>query len=191
MKSKIHKLKKATILVLAISFFSFTLLKEKQVDVEASKISWIGKKVTGSHEGTINLQSGVLKFDGKKLVGGNFVIDMSTINVTDMQGRGKASLERHLKSDDFFGVEKHKTATLEITKVTNQYSDYEITGQLTIKDITKPISFNMVIKENSASTKLMIDRTKFDIKYGSASFIDNLKDKAISDEFELDVKLSF
>ncbi|WP_299113044.1 YceI family protein [uncultured Winogradskyella sp.] len=184
-------IKIVAVLVLAISFFSFTLLKERQVDVETSKISWIGKKVTGSHEGTINLQSGVLKFDGKKLVGGSFVMDMSTINVTDMQGKGKANLEGHLKSDDFFGVEKHKTATLEITKVTNQYSDYEVTGQLTIKGITKPISFNMVIKENSASTKLTIDRTKFDIKYGSASFIDNLKDKAISDDFELDVKLSF
>ncbi|RZN83416.1 MAG: YceI family protein [Winogradskyella sp.] len=184
-------LKTLTIAVLAISFFSFTLLKEKQVNIEESTVSWIGKKVTGSHEGTIKLESGVLKFDGKNLTGGNFVIDMTSINVTDMQGKGKMNLEGHLKSDDFFGVEKHKTASLEITKVTDQYSDYEITGQLTIKGITKPISFNMVVKENFASTKLTIDRTKFDIKYGSASFIDNLKDKAISDDFELDIKLSF
>ncbi|WP_188373831.1 YceI family protein [Winogradskyella haliclonae] len=185
-------IKIAAVLVLAISFFSFTILKEKQVDVEASKISWIGKKVTGSHEGTINLESGVLKFDGNKLVGGNFVIDMTTINVTDLSGKGKANLEGHLKSDDFFGVEKHKKATFEITNA-GKLNDktYEINGDLTIKGITKTTSFTMFLESNSAKAKLTIDRTKFDIKYGSASFIDNLKDKAISDDFELDVKLSF
>ena len=185
-------LKLTFIAVLALTFMSFTLLTDKTVKTEESTIEWTGRKVTGQHQGTIALKSGLLKFDGEKLVGGNFEIDMTTINVTDIKGGGKGKLEGHLKSDDFFGVENHKTATLQINGAEIQKEgSYAVTGNLSIKGITNPITFNMKVSENSATALVKVDRTKYDIKYGSASFFDGLKDKAIYDEFDLNVTLKF
>ncbi|MBT8320298.1 MAG: YceI family protein, partial [Eudoraea sp.] len=84
----------------------------KQVKTTESTVTWKGYKVTGSHYGNINLNSGSLSFDGDKLVGGEFVVDMSSLISTDLEGEYKGKLEGHLKSDDFFGVEKHPTSTL-------------------------------------------------------------------------------
>lgn len=185
-------LKTLGLAIVAIAFMSFTVLKEKQIDIEKSTVTWVGKKVTGQHEGTLKLQSGTLEFDGKTLTGGNFVVDMTTIIVTDLEGKGKNNLEGHLKSDDFFGVENHKTARLKITEVKKGRSDsYIVTGDLTIKGKTNPITFNMAVNGNNATASVNIDRTKYDIKYGSSSFFDNLRDKAIDNEFELNVKLQF
>lgn len=204
MKSKIHKLKNAntssvsknlktlTVAILALSFFSFTLLKDKQVDVKQSTVKWTGKKVTGQHEGTINIESGTLSFDENNLVGGNFVIDMTSITVTDLEGKGKANLEGHLKSDDFFGVEKHDKATLDITNASKlDDKTYEVLGDITIKGITKTTSFTLFMDSNTAGAKLTIDRSKFDVRYGSPSFFNDLKDKAIYDDFELEVNLVY
>lgn len=186
------KLKTIAAAFLAISFFSFTVLTEKQVKVNESTITWTGKKVTGKHEGSIKLESGVLKFKDKDLIGGNFVVDMTTINVTDLEGKSKKSLEGHLKSDDFFGVDNHTKAILKITKATKSSDKtYNVKGKITIKNITRAIDFSMVVDDNTAITSLTIDRTKFGIKYGSNSFFDNLKDKAIYDDFTLDVNLKF
>ena len=164
-------LKVIAMAVLALSFFSFTIVKDKQVKVDESTITWTGKKVTGQHVGTINLESGVLKFKGNDLSGGNFVIDMTTISVTDLEGKGKKSFEGHIKSDDFFGVENHKKADLIITKVSKtDNKTFEVDGKITIKGITRATSFTMVIDGNTATTSLTIDRTKFGIKYGSVSY---------------------
>ncbi|WP_299111627.1 YceI family protein [uncultured Winogradskyella sp.] len=179
------------VVILALSFMSFTVLKEKAINIEESQISWKGYKVTGQHEGTINLKSGTLIFDGKTLTGGNVVMDMNTINTTDLEGEYKGKLDGHLKSADFFGVENHPTASLKITTVEGKNGKYNVTADLTIKDITNIITFNMYTKDNSATAFVKIDRTKFDIKYGSSSFFDNLKDKAIYDEFDLNVTLKF
>jgi len=185
-------LKPIGIAVLALTFMSFTALKEKTVNIEKSTITWLGKKVTGQHEGTIKLESGTLNFDGKQFIGGNFVIDMTTITVTDLEGKGKTKLEGHLKSDDFFGVDNHKKASLTITETKLQKDDsYAVTGDLTIKGQTHPITFAMNINGNTATAQVKIDRTKYGIRYGSASFFDNLKDKAIYDEFDLNVNLKF
>lgn len=185
-------LKTLTLGILALSFYSFTTMIDKKVDTEQSTVKWVGKKVTGQHEGTIKLESGSLQFDGKTLTGGNFVIDMTSITVTDLEGKGKANLEGHLKSDDFFGVEKHNKATFTVTKV-NKLDDknHAISGNLTIKGITKPINFTMAVESNSATAKVIVDRSKFDVRYGSPSFFNDLKDKAIYDDFELFVTLSF
>lgn len=178
--------------VLALSFFSFSFLTEKKVNTEESSIEWIGRKVTGSHEGTINLESGVLNFDGDKLVGGEFTIDMTSITVTDLSGKGKANLEGHLKSDDFFGVDKHKKAMFKITNAAKLNATmYEVAGDLTIKGITKLINFTMTVEGNTATAKVVVDRSKFDVRYGSPSFFNDLKDKAIYDDFDLNVKLNF
>jgi polyisoprenoid-binding protein YceI len=117
---------------------------------------------------------------------------MTSLIVTDLSGGGKTKLEGHLKSDDFFGVANHETAKLSITSVSqNDKNTYDIEGDLTIKGKTNSIEFNMTIDGNSAIAKLKVDRTKYGIRYGSASFFNDLKDKAIYDEFDLNVNLKF
>lgn len=185
-------LKTGFIMVLAMTIASFTTVAEKTVNVKDSSITWKGYKVTGSHEGTIDLAKGSLMFEGDNLTGGNFIIDMTSITVTDLKaGQGKEKLEGHLKSDDFFGVNNHKQAMFTINKVDGKNGTYRVYGDLTIKDITKPASFQMTVKDNTATASLKIDRTKYDIRYGSSSFFDDLKDKAIYDEFDLNVNLKF
>ena len=176
-----------------MAFAATTASTDKKVDVVNSKITWTGHKVTGQHEGTINLKDGTLKFDdNNQLVGGTFVMDMSTLAVTDLSGDMQGKLEGHLKSEDFFGTEKHNTSTFVITKVEGKDGKYKVTGDLTIKGVTYPNTFDMVVKENNTATAaLKIDRTKYGIKYGSSSFFDGLKDKAIYDEFDLNVNLKF
>ena len=165
----------------------------KKVDVAASKVTWVGKKVTGQHEGIVNLKEGNLVFKGKKLVGGNFTVDMTTIVVTDLKaGQGKEKLEGHLNSEDFFGTEKFQSANLVFKTIADKNNNvYAVTADLTIKGKTNPVTFNISVNGNKATTNFKIDRTKYDIKYGSGSFFDNLGDKAISDNFDLMVELSF
>jgi len=181
----------ALALVVALGTLSATAQTTKKVDAAKSKITWVGKKLTGQHEGTINLKDGAIVLKGKKLAGGNFTVDMTTINTTDLEGKGKANLDGHLKADDFFGVEKFPTSQLVFKTIgTKANNTYSVTADLTIKGITNPITFDMVVNKNTASAKLMIDRTKYDIKYASAGF-GTVADKAINDEFELNVNLVF
>ncbi|MFK7782327.1 YceI family protein [Psychroserpens sp.] len=185
-------LKTGLMMILAITIASFTSVSKKNINIKDSTVSWKGHKVTGSHEGTINLSQGSLTFEGDKLSGGSFTIDMTTINVTDLDYKnGKEKLEAHLKSDDFFGVNNHKTAVFKINSVTGDKGKYRVFGDLTIKGTTKQATFQMMIKDNTATAKFQIDRTEYDIRYGSASFFDNLKDKAIYDNFDLNVTLKF
>lgn len=186
-------LKTGLIVILAMTIASFTTVSEKSVNVKESSITWKGEKVTGSHEGTVNLSEGTLMFDeNNDLIGGNFTIDMTSIAVTDLKvGDGKEKLEEHLKSDDFFGVYNHKKATFKINKVDGKNGTYRVFGDLTIKGITKTSTFQMMVKGNTATASFQIDRTKYDIKYGSSSFFDNLKDKAIYNDFDLNVNLKF
>jgi polyisoprenoid-binding protein YceI len=165
----------------------------KSVDVAGSTINWTGKKVTGQHTGTLAIKSGSLIFKKTKLTGGNFVVDMTTLANTDLKaGAGKEDLEGHLKSADFFGIDKFTTASLVFKKVAvKALNVYTVTGDLTIKGIVKPITFDLATTANTASTALKVDRTKYDIKYGSGNFFQNLGDKVISDEFELAVALKF
>lgn len=161
------------------------------VDAAKSTITWLGKKVTGSHNGTISLKSGSLNVNGKNVTGGTFVIDMTSIKDAD----GSEKLEGHLKADDFFGSTKYPTSTFVITKVTGSGTNVNVTGNLTIKGITKPLSFPATVTVNGDGTasalagKITVDRTKYDIRYGSKSFFDSIGDKAIDDNFEIGVKL--
>lgn len=186
-----NNLKIGFIMILAITTMAFTNISEKSVDVKQSKVTWKGYKVTGQHEGTIDLKEGKLTFENDALKGGHFVIDMTTLGSTDLEGEWKGKLDGHLKSDDFFGVEKHPTANFTITKVEKKGNNYSVTGDLTIKSITNPITFDMTVNDNSASAALKIDRSKFDVRYGSPSFFNDLQDKAIYDEFDLNVNLAF
>ncbi|MCT4629400.1 YceI family protein [Winogradskyella sp.] len=185
-------LRSAFILVLALALVSFTSKTSKKVDVSKSKVTWKGYKVTGSHEGTINLKSGVIELEDDKLIGGNFTMDMTSINTTDIKGEYAKKLDGHLKSDDFFGTDNYPTSTLKITDSESKGKNtYSVTADLTIKGKTHPVTFNISINGSKATANLKIDRTKYDIKYGSSSFFDNLKDKAIDNEFDLTVDLQF
>ncbi|PCE63503.1 YceI family protein [Sediminicola luteus] len=165
---------------------------KKDIKVSESTVVWKGHKVTGSHEGTINLKSGHLEMANGKLTGGSFTVDMASIACTDLEGEYKGKLEGHLKSDDFFGTANHPTASFTMKQVAATGADtYEITGDLTIKGKTHPISFVMTVNGNKAMAELKVDRTKYGIEYKSASIFSALGDKAIYDEFDLNVALQF
>lgn len=165
-----------------------------KVDGTASSINWLAKKVTGQHGGTIAMTSGTLTVANDNITGGSFVIDMNSIKCADLTGEWADKLIGHLRSDDFFGVEKNPTAQLTITKVNYESANKaNIDANLTIKGITKAISFPSAISKKGdvlvAVSTIRVDRTKFDIKYGSKSFFESIGDKAIEDEFEITVNL--
>ena len=118
---------------------------------------------------------------------------MTSLVCTDLKaGEGKEKIEGHLKSEDFFGTEKFQTSKIVFKKVVaSGKNSYTVTADLSIKEKTNPITFELTVIGNNAAAALKVDRTKYDIKYGSGSFFDNLGDRAISDEFELNVALQF
>jgi len=181
--------------LLAIVAMSAYAPTNYNVDAAASAVVWTGYKVTGKHTGTVKVQSGNLTFDNGTLTGGSFVIDMNTINCTDQEGEWADKLIGHLKSDDFFGVAKYPTTKFVITRVIPQDSkgNYKILGNLTIKETTKEVKFLGSAVENggvvNASGKIVIDRSEYNVKYGSGSFFDGLGDKTIYDEFDLAIAL--
>ena len=165
-----------------------------KVNTTASKVEWIGRKVTGKHNGTINIKEGVLQIKDGILLGGSFVIDMTSIKVLDMTGEYAAKLEGHLKSDDFFAADAYPTSKLIITQA-NAKGDgqFEIKGNLTIRDVTKEVTFMTQLtpdgKKYKATTNITIDRSNYNVKYGSGSFFEGLGDKTIYDEFDLAITL--
>ena len=183
-----------TIAIAILAFVSVAATAQnKKINVTKSTVKWVGKKVTGQHEGTVNLQDGILVMKAGKLTGGSFTVDMTTITDTDLQaGQGKEKLEGHLKGDDFFATDKFPAATMDFKTITAKSKGvYTVTADLTIKGKTNPVKFDLAVGAKSASTKFNIDRTKYDVKYGSGSFFQNLGDKTISDEFEVTVNLVF
>lgn len=171
-----------------------------KADTQKSVVKWLAKKVTGQHNGTIKLSSGTLDVDNGKLQGGSFDIDMTTIVCEDLtDAEYNAKLIGHLKSDDFFSVEKHPKASFKITKVAPiagaaaGQPNYNLTGDLTVKGIKQSVTFPaaVTINGNQAEAKaaFKLDRTKWDVKYGSANFFQGLGDKAIYDDFEIDLNL--
>lgn len=190
---------KITIAALAISAtFAFTT-KEKaattyNVDNKLTTATWVGKKVTGQHTGAISVATGKVEVTGKDIKGGEFEIDMNSITCTDLDAEYGAKLVGHLKADDFFGTDKFPTSKFVLKSVKNNGKDnYELTGDLTIKGKTNPVTFPAVIKMDDkkfvAVSTITVDRTKFDIKYGSKSFIEGIGDKAINDDFEIKLNL--
>lgn len=161
-----------------------------KVNTEKSKVEWVGKKVTGQHNGTVAVKSGEVKVEKGALAGGSFEIDMTSIEVLDLKGGSKENLTGHLKSDDFFSVEKFPGAEFAITKVDGS----TVTGNLTIKGITHPLSFPAEIKVakgkmEAVAKGVSVDRTHYDIRYGSGKFFQGLGDKLIDDTFTLDITL--
>ncbi|MDI9878706.1 YceI family protein [Flectobacillus longus] len=160
------------------------------VDTKGSKIHWLAKKVTGQHEGFISISNGNLSVAKGKVTGGTFTIDMKSIVCTDITDAGyNQKFISHITTGDFFEVEKFPTATFKITKVAGS----NITGDLTLHGITKSITFPATITSAAgkvtATAKIPVDRTDFNIKYGSKKFFESIGDKAIDDVFNLDVTL--
>jgi len=181
----------ALALVVALST-TLASAQNKKIDVKTSTIEWVGKKVTGQHNGTVNFKDGALVFKGKKLTGGSFTVDVTSLTATDLSGEYQTKLNGHLKADDFFGTDKYPTATLVFKKIgTKSANVYTVTADLTIKGITKPVTFDLTVGTNAASTAFNVDRTKYGIKYNSKSFFESIGDKAIYDEFELKVALKY
>ncbi|GAA4834476.1 YceI family protein [Algivirga pacifica] len=196
MKTKAIALVSMLLAAFALSFNVADFVEAMKLDVANSTIKWRGTKVTGEHYGKIQLKDGELEMKKDKLVGGSFTVDMSTMTCDDLDaGEWNDKLIGHLKSDDFFGVEKYPTATFVITKAKAKGNDmYDITGDMTIKGKTETVMFPATVKMDgdavTATAKITLDRTKYDIRYGSASFFDNLGDKAIGNDFFLEVELT-
>ena len=189
-------LKSFTLMTLAlVTFFSiqsFSSIEKENINVSSSKIVWKAYKVTGSHEGTISLKSGKLNFKNDKLIGGDFKVDMNSILCTDLSGDYKSQLEGHLKSEDFFNSKNYPNSTLTFTKVKPiNNNSYDIDAEITMKGKKEMISFIASVYGNKATGVLKIDRTKFDIKYGSGSFFEDLGDNLIYDEFDLIIDINF
>ena len=164
----------------------------KDVVLTNSSVKWLAKKVTGSHEGVVTISDAHLHFEDDMLTGGNIKINMNSINCTDLVGEPKEQLEAHLLSDDFFGTKYYPTAELEIVKAEIISNDtYKIEGIIEIKGVKQDIAFNANIKNGIAKANLVIDRSKFNVRYGSGTFFENLGDKMIYDEFNLSVVIAY
>ncbi len=187
-------IKSLALFVLAFSLSTSVFAGSQNVDVTKSTVKWVGKKVTGEHFGTIAVKEGSLNAEKGKIVGGKVVIDMQSMKCDDIKDAGMSGkLVGHLKSDDFFSVSSHPTSELVLTKVETTGSNLTFSGNLTIKGITNPVTFTASTSKIGKSTiykgTLTIDRTKYNVRYGSKSFFDNLGDKVIYDEFTLDFSL--
>ena len=193
------KISTSILAVAVISTFGFTIPAVKStvytVDKNSTKTTWVGKKVTGQHTGNISFSKGTITAEGKNITAGNFEIDMNSITCTDLtDNEYNAKLINHLHADDFFSVAKYPTAQFVLTKaVFKSGNDYDMTGNLTIKGITNEVTFPAIVKMDEkvivTIAKIMVNRTKFDMKFNSASFFASIGDKAINDEFELDVNV--
>lgn len=159
---------------------------EYTFDASNATIKWNGKKVTGEHFGTIDLQNGMLTVEDGRPVNGKFVVDMTSITVTDIEDEEKnAKLTGHLKSPDFFAVDSFNTATL----VINSASDEQAKGELTIRGITNDVKFPYTISDDAINAELTVDRTLYNVRYGSGKFFEDLGDKMIYDDFTLMIEL--
>ncbi|MGB5982062.1 MAG: YceI family protein [Nonlabens sp.] len=167
-----------------------------KVDTSTSNIAWVGSKPTADHTGNISLKSGMVSVNGESLESGEFVIDMTSIEVTDLEGDNAQSLKAHLegtvdgKQTDFFNTPKYPTAKFVVTGIENKDGKNMLMGNLTLKDVTKNVSFPVMVSYDGnkmmlKSEQFEIDRTDWGIQYGSKNFTDIVADKAISDDIKL------
>lgn len=179
-------------------FLTASLFAQRTLSVapEASLMRWTGTKVTGEHTGHVKLAKGTITMNGDDLGAADMSVDMGSITVTDIENPGaNAKLVAHLKSPDFFDAEHHALAMFRTTKVEKLADaapgkpNYRVTGDLTIKGITHPVTFDCLVRHDGASVHaaahVVFDRTKYDIKYRSGAFFPEIGDKAISDEVAL------
>lgn len=180
--------------LLAFSLSTAVFAQTKQVDVSKSVVKWEGKKLTGSHHGTMGIKEGNLEYANGKVTGGKVVVDMQSLKVLDLTDPGSnGKLTGHLKSDDFFSVATHPSSQLVVTKVASNGNSHTFTGDLTIKGITNSVTFPATSAKDGKNLVykgvLTVDRSKYNVRYGSKSFFNDIGDKAIDDNFTLDFSL--
>ena len=181
---------KSILVAVAVILATGVNAKSLTADASSSKIKWHGAKVSGEHWGYINLKSGSLSVESGKISTGEFVVDMTTITCEDLQGEWSDKLVGHLNSDDFFSTAKHETSTLKVTEATPfKGGKAKVKADLTIKDITKPVEFEATQDGNKYTAEIKVERTLYDIKYGSGKFFSDLGDKMIDDHFTLTINL--
>lgn len=190
-------MKKSKLILFVMAFTAFSFVSQSafaqdnfKVTVENSKLTWKGYKPTGDHTGEITLASGSIVVKKNKLTGGSFVANMSTIKDAD----GSAKLEGHLKSEDFFDIAVYPTAKFDITKTEVKGTKIHVTGNMTIKGITKQLTFPATLAVNKdivtlTSETFQINRADFNVKYKSKTFFNDLKDKFVNDEFDFQVTI--
>ena len=186
-------MKKLVLLALVAGNFAFAQTKK----VVGSQVNWWGYKIAkteaSSHNGTVNLKSGNIVMKGNQVVGGTFVLDMTSLTSTDLTGEYQTKLNNHLKTGDFFEVEKHPTASYTITSVkknNDKVYNYIVNGNLTVKGKTNPVSFPAKIAYSKGvvslvSNKFTFDRQKFDIAYAST-----MQDVLVKDDIDMLVKVT-
>ena len=172
-----------------ICFGTFLLSAQKTtLNLEKSTLKWTGEQITSkTHYGSLQFKSGVVLFENGLITQGSFIVDMTTLSVEDLQGSSKGKLEGHLKSDDFFSIEKFNESSIVISSSTKIPNGLSVSGILTIKGTSHPIDFKMLMNDSS----LTFDRSKYNVTYGSGSFFENLGDKLILDSIKLETVLSF
>lgn len=167
----------------------------RNINTTTSVMHWTGTKPTGKHQGTVKFTAGSLSLQGDVLKSGNFTIDLTSITNTDIQDATyKAKLENHLKSPDFFDIATYPTAKFVITNVDHKDGKLSVTGNLTIKDVTKSITIPASLSKKGKgvlfkSETFTIDRADYNVKYMSKKFFKNLKDKFIHDEIALSFEI--
>lgn len=193
-------MKKAFCSILLLIAIVFSIQANSNIDLEKSQIEWTGKKIAGSHNGTISLISGNLEIENNDIIRGEFVINMNSIICTDIESKeSNLRLVNHLKNDDFFSVEKFPTSKIVINKAEKLKENKEgwthnIYADLTIKGITKEIVFKSKMETDSKDKRsvyaeIIVDRSQYDVRYGSTTFFSNLANKAIDNEMFFKVKL--
>lgn len=171
------------------------------VDTSASRIRFTGYGVGKKHPGIFKLSSGSVAISGDEITGGNFVININSMDLEQKGGMFDKKLHPHLLSGDFFDVEKFKTAKFEITKAEPYKvsasdssivdgANYLISGNLTLKDVTKNVRFpaKVDLDENTlkAGSSFNIDRTEWKMNYGNDK---TLGDKFISEKVNIELDL--
>jgi hypothetical protein len=174
--------------------FGFIQAQRLNADLEQSNIRWYGQELTGkTHFGDLSFKAAQIELQDGVITGGIFIVDMMSLSVEDLSGPGKTKLEGHLRSDDFFSVERNPEAKLKINqKAKLESNEQKLHGELEIKGIQHPIDFTMTLGENNlALAQLTFDRSKYNIRFRSGSFFENLGDKLIIDDIRLEVSLKW
>ncbi len=172
-------------------------IEGKRIDAQISEsiLIWKGHKIMGSHEGVLDLKSGYIIGDETMINGGTFVVDMTSIRAKTLMDGGddhdKSELASHLRDGDFFDAPTYPTAKFVITSAKHFGAKMQITGEMTIKGVTQPIAFLSTWTNGVLKANIEIDRTAFNIKYGSGTFFGDLGDRAIKDKFSLDINIPF
>ena len=191
MKTTIKFIITITLTLISISFsYSQSLTANKT----QSLIRWYGEELTGkTHFGNLSFKEGQIELQDGLIIGGNFVVNMTSLSVEDLSGGAKARLEGHLRSDDFFSVDKYPEATLKITQKAKIEGDVQkLSGELTIKGSKHAVDFSIIlVDKKTATANLTFDRSKYNVRFRSGSFFENLGDKLILDDIRMEVSLQW